>query len=323
MGTLTTLAQLIVTLYGDAFVEALTMNTFLLTRLSARGNVKTGRGKGIDWPVRYAGNTAVGSYGEGEAAGGANQQAAKMAGLTWRFNRAEISVSGQALAVGATGGILVDPLRFELDNGLRDMRVAINTQVMSDGTGNSGKDITGLQAAIADTGTYAGIDRSADTWWKAYINANSGTPRALAESQMRDVKGTIEDRGGMVSAIYTSSAQWYAYGDLLVAERRQTPTTLTGGYQALDYEGVPVIKIPGYPSARMDFLNEDHCEYQVLPVSDGSVAGLRNVIAVPGVPGFGILILGATRDSVDFWAIHYSQTVLRNPYLSGSVQDLS
>lgn len=323
MGTLATLAQLIVTLYGDLFVEALTMNTFLLIRLSARGNIKTGRGKGIDWPVRYAGNTAVGSYGEGEAAAGAGNQSARMAGLTWRYNRAEISVSGQALAVGATGGILVDPLRFELDNGLRDMRVDINSQVMSDGTGNSGKDITGLQAAIADTGTYAGLDRAVYTWWKAYINAAGGVPRALAESQMRDVKGTIENRGGMITAIYCDSSQWYAYGDLLVGERRQTPTTLTGGYQALDFEGVPVIKIPGYPSGRMDFVNEDHIEYQVLPVSDGSVAGLRNVIAVPGVPGFGILILGATKDSVDFWAIHYSQVVHRNPYLSGSVQDLS
>jgi hypothetical protein len=325
--TLTTLAELIVKLYAGPWVDALHKETFMLVRLGERGNVKTGRGNGIRWPVRYAGNTSASSYGEGDAGGGAGNQAAKEAFLAWKSNRVEISVSGQAFAVGAGGGMVVDPLRFELDNGLLDMRSNINTELMSDGTGNSNKDITGLRAAIADTGTYAGLDRSTYTWWKAYVNANGGTPRNLTEALMRDVKSTIlETRGGRVTAIYTGSAQWYKYGDLLRGERRQQdPRTLTGGYQALDFEGIPLILVPGYPTGRMDFVDENLLEYHMLPVTseNAEIAGLRNVVAVPGVPGFGILVLGATKDAADFWVIHYSQLVCRNPYRMGSLQDLA
>ncbi len=325
--TLTTLAELIVKLYAGPWVDALHKETFLLVRLGERGNVKTGRGNGIRWPVRYAGNSSASSYGEGDAAAGAGNQAAKEAYLAWKYNRVEIAVSGQALAVGANGGMVVDPLRFELDNGLLDMRSNINTQLMGDGTGNSGKDITGLRAAIADTGTYAGLDRASYTWWKAYVNANGGTPRNLTEELMRDVKKTIlESRGGRVTAIYTGSAQWYKYGDLLRAERRQMDArTLTGGYQALDFEGIPVILVPGYPAGRMDFVDENLLEYHMLPITNenAEIAGLRNVVAVPGQPGFGILILGTTSDAVGFWVIHYSQLVCRNPFKMGSLQDLA
>jgi len=324
--TLSTLAELIVRLYAGPWVDALHKETFLLVRLGERGNVKTGRGSGIRWPVRYAGNNSAGSYHEGEAAGGAGEQAAKEAFLAWRSNRVEISVGGQSFAVGAGGGMVVDPLRFELDNGLLDMRSNINTQIMSDGTGNGGDDITGLAAAIADTGVYAGLDRDVDTWWKAYVNANGGDPRNLTEVLMRDVKKTIlETRGGRISAIYTGSDQWYHYGDLLRPERRQQAQTLTGGYQALDFEGIPLILVPGYTAGRMDFVDEALLEYHMLPVTsqNAEIAGLRNVVAVPALPGFGILVLGATKDAADFWVIHYSQLVCRNPYRMGSLQDLA
>jgi hypothetical protein len=324
--TLITLAELIVKLYAGPWVDALQKETFLLVRLGERGNVKTGRGNGIRWPVRYAGNSAVGSYGEGDAAGGAGNQSAKEAFLGWKFQKAEISIGGPSLAVGAQGGMVVDPLRFELDNGLLDMRAAINTQIMGDGTGNSGKDLTGLLAALADTGTYAGLDRGSYTWWKAYVNANGGTPRNLTEALMRDVKKTMESRGGTLTAIYAGANQWYAYGDLLRAERRQQdPQTLTGGYQALDFEGTPLIKVPGYVQTRMEFVDERLIEYHMLPVTseNTAIAGLRTVAAVPGMPGFGILVLGATKDAADFQVIHYSQLVVRNPYRMGVLKDLA
>jgi len=325
--TLTTLAELIVQLYAGPWVDALTKNTFLLTRLQERGKVITGKGAAIRWPVRYAGNSAVGSYADGGAAAGSGQQAAKQAVLAWKYNRAEVSVTGPSLAAGAAGGMVIDPLRFELDNGLLDMRDSINTQIMSAGTGNSSLDITGLYAALADSGTYAGLPRDTYTWWKAYVSANGGTPRGLSEALMRTVAQTVADRGGKLTAVYTGSAQWYAYGDLLRSERRQqNPTSLTGGYQALDFEGVPLIKVPGYTAGRMDFIDEDLWEYQILPVTDATqqaVTGLRNVVAVPGVPGFGILVLGATKDSADFWIIHYSQLVCRNPYRMGVLKDLA
>jgi len=297
----TTLAELIVQLYKKPWVEALFTNTFLLTRIQQ----KQGVGEGVRWPVRYAGNTSAGSYAEGDTGAGAGNQGFKKAFLTWKLNKVEVEVSGLAQAVGENGGMIVPALRTELDLGLSDVRGNINTQLMSDGTGNSGKDITGLYAAIADTGTYAGLDRGTYTWWKSYVNANGGTPRNLSEELVRTVKSTVEARGGRVTAIYAGSTQWYRYGDLLRAERRQqNPTTLTGGYQALDFEGVPLIKVPGYPQTRMDFVDEELLEYVVL----------KDFEAKP---------MAKTKDSDVIWVTHYSQLVCRNPYRMGSLQDLA
>ncbi len=297
----TTLADLIVQLYKGPWVEALYTNTFLLTRIQR----KTGVGEGVRWPVRYAGNTSAGSYAEGDTGAGAGNQGFKKAFLSWKLNKVEVEVSGLAQAIGDNGGMIVPALRTELDLGLSDMRGNINTQLMSDGSGNTAKDITGLYAAVADTGTYAGLDRGTYTWWKSYVSANGGTERALTEELMREVKTTVEARGGRVNAIYAGSKQWYAYGDILRTERRQmNPTTLTGGYQALDFEGVPLIKVPGYNQTRMDFVDEELLEYVVL----------KDFEAKP---------MAKTKDSDVIWVTHYSQLVCRNPYRMGSLQDLA
>ncbi len=298
---LSKLAGLIVEKYAGPWVDALFTNTFLLTRIQR----KQGSGDGVSWPVRYSGNSSAGSYGETDSGVGAGNQAFKKAKLSWKLNKVEISVTGLAQAVGETGGAIASPMRVELDLGLADLRDNINSQLMSDGTGNSGKDITGLFAAIADSGTYAGLDRGTYTWWKSYVSANGGTPRNLTEELMRDVKSNVENRGGRVTAVYCGSTQWYRYGDLLRSERRQqNPTSLTGGYQALDFEGIPLIKVPGYPQTRMDFVDESLLEYVVL----------KDFVAEP---------MAKTKDADEIWIKHYSQLVCRNPYRMGSLQDLA
>lgn len=299
--TIQTLAELIVELYGPPWVEALGQTTFLLTRIHRVDGV----GEGVRWPVRYAGNASVGSYGETDAGAGSGNQAFKKAFLDWRLNKVEIEVTGLAQAVGAGGGMIAAPLQTELRLGLADLQAAINTELMTDGTGNAGKDITGLLAAIADTGVYAGLDRASYAWWKAYVLAAGGVPRALTEELMRQVKMEMQDRGGVLTAIYTSAVHWYQYGDLQVSQRRQTNVqTLTGGYQALDWEGVPIIQVPGYPTSRMDFIDERLLEYTVL----------KDFAAEP---------MAKTKDSETIWIKHYSQLVCRNPYRCGSLQDLS
>ncbi len=295
------LAALIVEKYGLPWVEALYTNTFLLTRIQR----KDGAGDGVAWPVRYSGNSSAGSYAETDTAAGAGNQDFKKAKLGWKLNKVEVEVTGLAQAVGDAGGAIASPLRTELDLGLADLRGNINTQLMTDGSGNTGKDITGLFAAIADTGTYAGLDRGSYTWWKAYVNENGGDPRNLTEELLRDVKSAVEARGGRVSAIYAGSKQWYRYGDLLRSERRQqNPTSLTGGYQALDFEGVPLIKVPGYDQTRIDCVDEALLEYVVL----------KDFVAEP---------MAKTKDADNIWIKHYSQLVCRNPFRMGSLQDLA
>jgi len=299
--TAATLAALIIQLYRASWVEALFTNTFLLTRIQR----KQGTSDGIRWRARYAGNASVGSYDETDTDYDAGNQSFKQAYLPWKQNKVNVAVSGLAQAISEHGGMDASAQRTEVDLALEDLRGYINDQLMSDGTGNSGKDITGLFSAISDAGTYAGLARDPYTWWGAYVNANGGDPRNLSEVLMRDVKSTVEGRGGRVSAIYAGSTQWYHYGDLLVSQRRQqNATSLTGGYQALDFEGIPLIKVPGYPATRMDFVDEALLEYVVL--TDFTAEPMAKVV-----------------DAERILIKHYSQLACLNPYRMGSLQDLA
>lgn len=323
---LTDLADQVVQLYGPAFVTAIKTRTFLLNRLDALGLVRQGNAR-INWQVNYAGNTQVGSYAEGDAAAGSGKQVYHPASLEYKSVRAEIGLGGLTLATSEQGGTFIDMLRSELDNGVRDMRLSIESQLLGDGTGNSAKDITGMLAAIGETGTYAGIDRSTHTWWKSYINDNTGTPRNLSEDLVADVVDEVISRGADQSTLelWCGPTQWRKFGALYKGERRQTPTRLSGGYMALDFEGTQVIRCPGYSAGRMDAVDVSQFSYEMLPVTANSelARSLRNVVAVPGVPGFGILLLGATADALEMWLIHYAQLVCKNSYAQGAITDLA
>ncbi len=109
---LTDLAEQIVKEYGSAFVETLKTKVFVLIRLQEQGRVQEGEAS-IDWQVNYAANSAVGSYGEGDAAAGSGKQLFKAAHLDYKNNRAEVGMTGQALAASEAGGTFKDMLTTE------------------------------------------------------------------------------------------------------------------------------------------------------------------------------------------------------------------
>ena len=320
------LAEMLVQEKGPPFVKALKTETFMLSRLEEHGMIHEGRPT-LSWKVNYAGNTGVGSYGEGDTAGGSGKQSVKTATLAYKSVRAEVGSSGIALAVSEAGGTIVDDLLFEFNGALRDMKKDIDTQLLTDGAGNTGKDLTGIQAGVGDTGIYAAIDRGDDTWWKSYVLSNGGDPRNLSEALIATAVDELALRGASrrTLEVWCGPKQWRKFGDLYRGERRQTPQRLTGGYMALDFEGVPVLQVPGYAAARMDVLDVSQIDYSMLPVTSNSQLAkeLRPVLAVPGVPGFGILVMGAVKDALDFWIIHYAQLRVLNPYLMASIQDLA
>lgn len=320
------IADLIVQEKGPPFVKTIKSETFLLSRLSEKGMVREGR-PNLGWKANYAGNAAVSSYGEGDPAAGSGKQLVKSPTLAYKAVRGEVGMSGIALATSEAGGTIVDDLLFELDGTMRDMRKAIDTQLLGDGLGNSGKDITGILAGVADSGIYAGLDRGVDTWWKSYVLEAGGVPRNLTEALISTALDEVLVRGAnrRTLEIWAAPKHWRQYGDLLKGERRQTPTSLTGGYQALDFEGVPVIQVPGYAAGQMDVVDVSQIDYNMLPVTANTPLAreLRAVRAFPGVPGFGILLLGAAKDALEMWLIHYAQLRVLNPYVMASIQDLA
>ncbi|MET3699351.1 hypothetical protein ABID53_003734 [Bacillus oleivorans] len=142
------------------------------------------------------------------------------------------------------------------------------TQIFGNGTGNAGKDLTGLAAAIDDgtaVATYGGIGRATETWWKSYVK-KSANGSVLTIAHMREVftkcvRGGIENKPDF---IVTDLATWIKYAELIDGKTNiQQPLGKIGqefanlGFTQLSFMGVPVVYDEFCPANTMYFINSN------------------------------------------------------------------
>jgi len=146
---------------------------------------------------------------------------------------------------------------------------ANNDIIVRKGSGVSAagnRELTGLAAIIAASGTLYNVDPTAEPEWKATVNANGGTPRALSEALMIRMADDIRVKGGTTSLILQSLGVRRAYFNLL-SQLRQTVNTqeFTGGFSGLafttDRGEIPVVADPDAPLNKQWFVNEDAITY--------------------------------------------------------------
>lgn len=115
----------------------------------------------------------------------------------------------------------------------------------SDGTGNSGKDFVGLRVAVADTGTYGGIDRSKYAWWKANVFANGGTGRKLTYNLMLRAFMAASDGTDKPDMIVCDKNTWMVFHDTVRNETQLITEPIKRmigyGFNTLSFMGVPVV----------------------------------------------------------------------------------
>jgi hypothetical protein len=128
------------------------------------------------------------------------------------------------------------------------------------------KELTGLAAIVSDSGTLYNIDPTVEAEWKATVDANGGTPRALSESLMIKMTDAIRTKGGSTTLILQSLGVRRAYFNLL-SQLRQTVNTqeFTGGFSGLafttDRGEIPVVADVDAPLSTQWFINEDALTY--------------------------------------------------------------
>jgi len=128
------------------------------------------------------------------------------------------------------------------------------------------RELTGLAAIVSDSGTLYNIDPSTEPEWKASVDSNSGTNRALSESLMINMVDNIRTKGGSTTLILQSLGVRRAYFNLL-SQLRQTVNTqeFTGGFSGLafttDRGEIPVVADVDAPLNKQWFINEDALTY--------------------------------------------------------------
>jgi len=254
-------------------------------------------------------------------------------------------LTGKARAAAAASRSpdeLADLFAEKIERAVRRLTKNIGVDIYTGaGTSNLMAGLTGA-GAIDATGTYANIDRATYTGWASNELGNSGVARALTFDLMRRMRRTIYTAcGEMPDLIVCDALQHEKFGQLFDGQRRYNQDvflrgqkiSLSGGYRALDFDGIPVIADVNCPAGKMLFLNTNYVKMRQLPDAADAVNGSAGMIGLHGTAeeqfGSGATQLTArinplarTGDAYKFQMVLYPQLQVERPNACGKIEDL-
>ena len=153
--------------------DNVTNNNALLRRIKDRGNVKTfSGGNVILQEIMYNDSTTnnTNSYSGYEVLNVSQNSPISSAQFGITQYAAAVSISGLEMIQNSGKEAIIDLLDGRMDVAEAQLMNRIGGDIYLDGTGNSGKNITGLASVVPDapsTGTYGGINRANYSFWRS------------------------------------------------------------------------------------------------------------------------------------------------------------
>lgn len=302
-------------------------------------------GKNIAWNARF-GSAVGGARAEGLAVATLNNDTKVPATLEFGTYDDAFGVTGKAMAAARAAknpeelaNLFVDELGDCVERLAKGIAIDLYT-----GTGATDH-IMGLVATgggIMSTGTYATIERGTYPQWAGTVMSNGAIGRALTFDLMREMRRRIYSASGLKPDLIVTTPELHEkYGKLFGQQRRYVQEirlrgqtiTLDGGYQMLEFDGIPVLEDVDCPEEHMLFLNTRYVRVLQLPDAVDSVNNSMSMIGLSGTPEeqlgqpsakltARINPLGRDGDSYKFQLICYPQLQVRRPNSCGVITDL-
>lgn len=243
-----------------AKLEEQAFNKTVLLHILSEGGIKSQSGNKIVQPLLYGETSAKGSFSDTDVFAAPTRDGISAAEFEFKQYYASIMISGLEIAKNSGPQAILSLLEGRLRQAELSISKDVNAMLFSDGTGNGGKDFTGLAAAIQDNNTYGNIDRTDvnNTWWRAQEEAQGG---GLSLAKMRTAYNNVMDGVEKASHILTTQAGFEAYEALMDNTVRHESTKLgDAGFDNLMFKSAPVVFDRDCPAQTMYFLNKDYIE---------------------------------------------------------------
>lgn len=302
-------------------------------------------GKNIAWNARF-GSAVGGARAEGLAVATLNNDTKVPATLEFGTYDDAFGVTGKAMAAARAAknpeelaNLFVDELGDCVERLAKGIAIDLYT-----GTGATDH-IMGLVytgGGIMSTGQYANIDRGTYPQWAGTVMSNGAIGRALTFDLMREMRRRIYSASGLKPDLIVTTPELHEkYGKLFGQQRRYVQEirlrgqtiTLDGGYQMLEFDGIPVLEDVDCPEDNMLFLNTRYVRVLQLADQVDSVNNSMSMVGLAGTPEeqlgqpsskltARINPLGRDGDSYKFQLICYPQLQVRRPNSCGVITDL-
>lgn len=277
---------------------------------------RAGKGKNVAFDIQVG--SGVGQYySDGEDVAAYSDDTEVPGTIQWAEVGDAFAITGRAEDAAAGDGTeLANLYMTKLTSTVTRTAAKLNAELVS-GTGASGppQTIGGLLSSsgpLDSTGTYATLARGTYAQFAGNVLANGGVPRAMQASLIERGLEQVYNATGMgsVDVYLTTPAIWRGLASAMGIDpaRRQNQDitirgqkfTLDAGFDAIEYNGRPIIKDKDFAAGNFVGLNLDHIGIEYLPVSaarKGEVLAMLPVAGTeerqPGGPGTGNELLGA------------------------------
>ena len=257
--------------------DNVTKNNALLSRLNQRGNIRTiSGGNVILEELSFAENANAGFYSGYDLLPVAAQDVISAAEFNIKQFAVPVVMSGLEMLQNSGKEAFIDLMEARLGVAEGTMANKLAQSVYSNGTGSGGKEITGLDAAVASTntsGTYGGIDRGTWTFWRnqKYDFSDQSPAVTPGPTTIQTAMNTLwasctrgNDRPDLI--VFDTIFWGYYMASLQAIQRFTSADTANLGFPSIKFMDADVVLdggIGGYcPSSTGFFLNTKYLKWR-------------------------------------------------------------
>ena len=251
--------------------DNLTQNNAILQRLNQKGNVRPFSGGNVILEEIMYDDSATNnanSYSGYEVLNIAPDSPISAAQYKISQYADSVTMSGLEMLQNSSKEAIIDLLDGRMQVSEARLLNRISGDLYGDGTGNGGKNLDGLAAAVSATptsGTYGGINRATWTFWRNQITTGATSSTILAkmtEAAIKQIRGT--DKADLIVA--GNTMYQYYVGALQSIQRIAAEESGAAGFASLKFYGggtsADVVLGGGYGSQEtatyMYFLNTNY-----------------------------------------------------------------
>jgi len=222
--------------------DNLTQNNAILQRLSQKGNVRPFSGGNVILEeIMYDDSTTnnANSYSGYEVLNIAPDSPISAAQFKISQYADSVTMSGLEMLQNSSKEAIIDLLDGRMQVSEARLLNRISGDLYGDGTGNGGKNLDGLAAAVATSptsGTYGGINRATWTFWRNQITTGATSVNILAkmtEAAIKQIRGT--DKADLIVA--GNTMYQYYVGALQSIQRIAAEESGAAGFASLKFYG--------------------------------------------------------------------------------------
>jgi hypothetical protein len=222
--------------------DNLTQNNAILQRLNSKGNVRPFSGGNVILEEIFYDDTTTNnanSYSGYEVLNITPDSPISAAQYKIAQYAASVTMSGLEMLQNSSKEAIIDLIDGRMQVSEARLLNRISTDLYGDGTGNGGKNVDGLAAAVAvspTTGTYGGINRANFTFWRNQITTGATSATMLAkmtEAAIKQIRGT--DKADLYIAGNTMYQNFV--GALQAIQRITSEESGAAGFASLKFYG--------------------------------------------------------------------------------------